>query len=142
MRKNNERIEAMRIDGPRRTNSGAFVGKFGSARLSIIASDGFGWDHVSVSLATRCPTWDEMCWVKRLFFEPQEIVMQLHPAESDYVNNHSHCLHLWRPQSDAEIAEIRAELGEEWPYGDIASAGHIPTPQTWLVGVVGGGKLV
>lgn len=66
--------------------------------VGIIVSDGEGWDHVSVSLQNRCPTWDEMCWVKDLFFEPWEPAMQLHPAKVDYVNHHPFCLHLWRPQ--------------------------------------------
>lgn len=97
-------------------------------------SDGSGWDHVSVSLATRTPTWEEMCWVKRLWFLPEEVVMQLHPAESEYVNYHPFCLHLWRPQSDAEIAAIREEWGEEWIYGDLQSHGDIPLPSSILVG--------
>ena len=66
--------------------------------LAIIVSDGESWDHVSVSLPHRTPTWREMCWVKDLFFEPFEVAMQLHPPKSDYVNHHQHCLHLWRPQ--------------------------------------------
>lgn len=65
--------------------------------LKVIVSDGAGWDHVSVSLENRCPNWDEMCWVKDLFFMPEETVMQLHPPRSEYVNYHPHCLHLWRP---------------------------------------------
>ncbi len=72
------------------TNSGADV-------LRIIASDGAGWEHVSVSLATRCPTWEEMCDVKGLFWEPEDCVAQLHPPQSQYVNCHPFCLHLWRP---------------------------------------------
>lgn len=135
MRRDNERIEAMRVDGPPRTNAGAFVGKCRSARLHIIASDGGGWDHVSVSLPTRCPTWDEMCWVKRLFFEPHEVVMQLHPAESDHINNHQHCLHLWRPQTQEEIEAIRIEWADSWPYGEIQSPGAIPAPASWMVGI-------
>lgn len=66
--------------------------------LGIIVSDGEGWDHVSVSLPTRCPSWEEMCFIKDLFFEPFESAMQLHPARSDYVNHHEFCLHIWRPQ--------------------------------------------
>ncbi len=57
------------------------------------------WEHVSVSFggrAKRCPTWEEMCWVKRLFFEDEEVVVQFHPPESTYVNEHPFCLHLWR----------------------------------------------
>ena len=67
--------------------------------LGIIVSDGMDWDHVSVSLQDRCPHWAEMCFVKDLFFEPEEPAMQLHPQKSDYVNHHPHCLHLWRPQT-------------------------------------------
>lgn len=32
--------------------------------IAIIASWGGGWEHVSVSLARRCPTWEEMCIIK------------------------------------------------------------------------------
>lgn len=66
--------------------------------LSVIASVGDGWDHVSVTARGRCPTWDEMHAVKELFFHPHECAMQLHPPASDYVNIHPYCLHLWRPQ--------------------------------------------
>src|SRR4051812_741308 len=65
----------------------------------VIASSGYGWDHVSVSTMTRCPTWGEMEAVRRMFFEPHETVMQLHPPLADYVNDHPYCLHLWRPHS-------------------------------------------
>jgi hypothetical protein len=65
--------------------------------LRILASADDGWDHVSVSLEDRCPTWGEMDLVKRTFFEPHEVVMQLHPAEADHINIHPYCLHLWRP---------------------------------------------
>jgi hypothetical protein len=37
------------------------------------------------------------CFVKNLFWEEEEVVMQLHPATSQYVNYHPNCLHLWRP---------------------------------------------
>lgn len=86
------------------TGNGVFAVKRKGQVLRMIASDdsgGEGWEHVSVSLADRCPTWDEMCFVKDLFFLPEESVMQLHPPESDYVNNHPYCLHLWRPTTAA-----------------------------------------
>lgn len=60
-------------------------------------SDMDGWDHVSVSMRKRCPNWHEMCHVKKLFFLPEETVLQFHPPESKYVNNHPFCLHLWKP---------------------------------------------
>lgn len=65
--------------------------------LYVLASDGLGWEHVSVSTASRCPTWDEMCFVKNLFWDEDDCVMQLHPPKSQWVNNHAYCLHLWRP---------------------------------------------
>ena len=34
--------------------------------MSAMASDGEGWDHVSISLSTRCPNWDEMNYIKDL----------------------------------------------------------------------------
>jgi len=67
----------------------------------VIASNGGGWEHVSVSPASdrrkACPTWEEMCAIKDMFFQPDECVVQYHPAESEYVNLHPYCLHLWRP---------------------------------------------
>ncbi len=55
------------------------------------------FEHVSASLRDRCPRWDEMCWVKNLFFEPHEAVMQLHVPKADHINCHPYTLHLWRP---------------------------------------------
>lgn len=78
-------------------NNGCFIvsGPQG-AKLLVIASDQLGWDHVSVSTKTRCPRWDEMCFIKDLFFDEDETVVQFHPKKSEYVNNHPHCLHLWK----------------------------------------------
>lgn len=77
-------------------------------RLSLICSDGSDpvvekWEHVSVHAyrydgrSQRCPTWKEMCYVKRLCWDAEDVVMQLHPRESEYVNCHPYTLHLWRP---------------------------------------------
>lgn len=70
---------------------------------SVIWSDGGGWDHVSVAPYKRSytPTWEEMCKLKDMFFHDDEVVVQYHPAKSDYVNNINNCLHLWRPQFEA-----------------------------------------
>lgn len=70
--------------------------------LKIIASKGMGWDHVSVSLPNRCPTWPHMAMVKNLFFEDEETVIQIHPPKSEYVNYHPYCLHLWRPLNEIQ----------------------------------------
>jgi hypothetical protein len=60
-------------------------------------ADILDWEHVSVSLGNRCPTWDEMCFIKNIFWEEDEVVVQYHPAKKDYVNNSPYCLHLWKP---------------------------------------------
>jgi len=67
--------------------------------LAILATNGDEWDHISISLRNRCPTWDEMELVKRLFFEPDELAIQYHVPVSDHINIHPHTLHLWRPHN-------------------------------------------
>lgn len=73
----------------------------------VVASNGGGWEHISVSPRNRkrqtCPTWEEMCEIKAMFFAPEECVVQYHPPKSDYVNNYPYCLHLWRPTGGVEI---------------------------------------
>lgn len=139
IRRSTPRIEEGRLRGPEGTTTGQFIFTKGNAKLRVMASDGGGWDHVSVSLATRTPTWEEMCFIKDLFFEPHEVAMQLHPAKHEYVNNHQFCLHLWRPQPVDEQAAIVAEWeeeGEDYPY-HIEPKGIIPTPPSELVGIKG-----
>lgn len=98
-------------------NNGLFVIPRGNAskqNLTVIASDGGEWEHVSVSMKDRMPTWDDMNYVKGLFWEPSEAVMQLHVPEARHINNHPYCLHLWRP-----------------------AAGGIPLPPQFMVGLPG-----
>lgn len=80
-----------------------------SRQISIVFSSGLGWEHVSVSRPDRCPTWDEMEWVKREFWSEEDTVMQLHVPVADHRNCHPYCLHLWRPL-DAEIARPPAMM--------------------------------
>jgi hypothetical protein len=56
-----------------------------------------GWEHVSVSAQFSTPTWEEMCWVKDLFWREDETVVQYHPRRSEYVDFHPYCLHLFKP---------------------------------------------
>lgn len=72
----------------------------------MIGSDGLGWEHVSVSLKKNMPAWEEMCFVKDLFWDPEDCVVQFHPPKSNYVNNVKNCLHLWR------------QIGKEFPMPD------------------------
>jgi hypothetical protein len=67
-----------------------------TSKLRVISSYLEDWDHVSVSLRHRSPTWAEMCYVKDIFFEPEETVIQYHPPKSKYINQHPYVLHMWR----------------------------------------------
>jgi hypothetical protein len=88
-------------------------------RLAVIASDGHSWEHVSVHAyqgrngrKQRVPNWREMCYVKRLFWDDDDTVIQFHPRRSEYVNTHPNVLHLWRPTRE-----------------------KIPEPPSWMVGM-------
>jgi len=50
-------------------------------RLLIVADDGrdSSWEHVSVSTKRRIPNWQEMCFVKDLFWAP-EVCVVVHAA--------------------------------------------------------------
>ena len=72
-------------------------GRSGKPQASAAGLGGPPWDHVSVSRAERCPWWEEMDVVARMFFRPAETAMQLHVPDADHVNHHPYCLHLWRP---------------------------------------------
>lgn len=104
--RNLDELAAYEIPGTRSRDGGAY--QFGPIR--VIASHGYGWDHVSVSRENRTPSWDEMDAVKRTFFLPEETAMQLHVPPSDHINVHPYVLHLWRPHK-----------------------GVIPRPPAWMV---------
>jgi hypothetical protein len=113
-----KQVEKYRVTGPfgqpadsRLGNNGAFKIPCGDVVLTVLVSDGSGceeadcpeeikpagkWEHVSVSLPNRTPTWTEMCFIKDVFWGEEEVVFQLHPAKSRYVNIHPFVLHLWR----------------------------------------------
>ena len=77
-------------------NNAAMQLPCGVHMLRVIASKGKGWDHVSVSLATRTPTWEELEFVRKKLFKPNEVVVQFHVPAEVHVNVHPNCLHLWR----------------------------------------------
>lgn len=102
-------------------NNGAFSIWLSNRTLAmVVASDGEGWEHVSVRMVDkstgndRTPTWAEMCKIKDIFWGEEDCVIQYHPPKSEYVNNHPHVLHLWRPTAQA-----------------------IPMPDSILVGIKG-----
>lgn len=86
--------------------------------LHFIFSKGLEWEHLSVSTPVKTPTWEQMCKMKEIFWEDDEVCMELHPKKEDYVNMHPYCLHIWKP------------IGIE-----------IPTPPSILVGIRKGKEL-
>ena len=69
--------------------------------LFVIASDGMGWEHVSAhgvrSGEVITPSWGDMCRLKDIFWDGEDVVIQYHPPKSQYVNISKYTLHLWRP---------------------------------------------
>ena len=78
---------------------GGFVINCKEVELFVIASSGLGWDHLSISTKDRCPSWEEMEHIAKLFFKSEEVAMQLHLPEKDHLNYHEYVLHWWRPRS-------------------------------------------
>lgn len=78
--------------------------KIPGRELRCLASDGGGWEHVSVSIwraPEKIPTWVEMDYTARLFWDAEDAIVQFHPPRSAHVNFHHGCLHLWRPVEQA-----------------------------------------
>ena len=88
------------------------------AYYNVLASDGEAhpdgspgseWDHVSVhvrktksgKLVNSTPTWEDMEYIRGLFFEDDETVMQLSVPRADHISHHDHVLHLWKPLKSA-----------------------------------------
>lgn len=91
-----DQYRIMKPSSPMGKNYGAFM----VGQLWVISSGTEdienGWEHVSVSLPNRTPTWGEMNKIKDLFWGDRQTVIQFHPKGEDYVNIHPNCLHLWR----------------------------------------------
>ena len=49
-------------------HNGMFRFKVKGSPVEVIASDGMGWDHVSVVMFNRIPDWETMCKVNEMFF--------------------------------------------------------------------------
>lgn len=90
---------------------GKFYDKNTGKWLNFIFSYQMGWEHLSVSMPNKTPSWDQMCMMKDIFWDEDEACVEYHPRKQDYVNNHPHCLHIWKPTEE-----------------------HLPTPPSILVG--------
>lgn len=59
--------------------------------------------HVSMSYPDHDPSWQEIKWVRELFYNTETDVMMVLPREELYVNFHQHCFHLWQTPSDWDM---------------------------------------
>lgn len=100
-----DKYRSDKVPSEKGANHGWFMIPGNTGKLRVMSSGSahneFGelgtWEHVSVSLANRTPTWEEMCMVKRLFWDDSECVIEFHPPRSEYISVHDNCLHLWKP---------------------------------------------
>lgn len=81
-------------------NNGAFKIPLEDVTAFVIASDGEGWEHVSVHIVNDgvddIPIWEEMVNIKNMFWDDEDTVIQFHPKRSEYKNHNENVLHLWK----------------------------------------------
>ena len=68
---------------------------FGACRVLVCESEpGTGW-HLSISNASRLPTWDEVKAARYEFLPKDKTFAMLLPPDEEYVNVHEYCFHLY-----------------------------------------------
>lgn len=102
-----KRLKIAGIFGPRQYHG---IVRLKGRKFSVIFGYEEGkFEHVSISAFNPkiLPTWEQMCELKDIFFYPEEMVVQIHPRESEYIHgvgvdgdNLKNVLHLWRAIGD------------------------------------------
>jgi hypothetical protein len=93
---------------------GAYVNKSMGLQVFItgqVELDDSHWIHVSVSRRSRLPSWEDLKLVKCLFIGIEKEAIQVLPAESEYVNVHPFCLHLWHRTDGAMCPDFTHGMG-------------------------------
>lgn len=72
-------------------------------------SDGRMWLHVSVAHRDRMPSWDELRRIKSWLIGRDVRAIQVLPPESEYVNLHPFCLHLWQCLDADPLPDFRKD---------------------------------
>lgn len=77
-----------------------YMYKSKSRGLTIIQSegieiDGHTWLHTSYSRKSRTPTYEDTKFIKDNFIGKDKKAIMIFPEESEHVNIHPYCLHLW-----------------------------------------------
>lgn len=85
-------------------------------RLMVIVSaskelDGKQWVHASISHSTRLPSYEELKYLKRHFIGADRKAIQVFPSDSEHVNIHPKCLHLFCCLDDDPLPDFTHGLG-------------------------------
>lgn len=79
------------LDNPR--NSGVFKFLRNGAEMHVIASIDGGREHVSASFGDKTPSEQDMEWLKKKFFKPEELKL-VYEGPAGMIEVHTR--HLWR----------------------------------------------
>ena len=94
---------AWRCRGARtaRTGDSLFV------TMSVGVFDGLLWKHCAASYPDHLPTYGDMRMIRRNWFDAGDTAIQVFPPESEYVNLHPNCLHLWACVEGRGVPDFR-----------------------------------
>lgn|GEM_PF-1457515 len=81
--------------------------------MSVIAGveqhGGREWLHLSVARRNRLPSWEDLKLVKKVLAGPERQAIQVIPRDSEYVNQHAFCLHLFVCLGDDPVPSFTHE---------------------------------
>jgi len=85
-----------------------------ASQLMVLVSgrrekDGKRWVHVSMSYPNKLPGWNVVRMVKDRFIGRDKKAIQVFPADTEYVNIHPFCLHLWHCIDGDGLPDFRVE---------------------------------
>ena len=102
--------------GDKGTMQGSFY--FEEEHLLVVVKSINKWESCEVAVcgfiaggieyATRCPTWNEMCFVKDMFWSEDEVCIQYHPDKKNYMGNVPGCniLMIHKPPFNVHIPHL------------------------------------
>lgn len=88
-----------------------FMYKSKSRGLTVIQSesteiDGHKWLHTSYSRKSRIPTYEDTVFIKNNFIGKDKKAVMIFPEESEHINIHPFCLHLWTCLDGDELPDF------------------------------------
>jgi len=98
-----------KLQGQNIADGVAFKIKGGWAAMVTGATeeDGCRWIHISLSHAHRIPTWPELVNIRDTVLGSDALCVQVLAPDSEHVNLHRHCLHLWHCLDRRVVPDFR-----------------------------------